>query len=383
MVTSIFLIFPSGLPQPADFVIALAIGINFLAFIARAQSRFDPVFLYALGFGAFTFLINMIHYIALPDFTFLKSSFYYLYNASFFILVISLMRRSPQKTWRALYYGLVIAIIVEFLVIQFLPSLRGFRETGTFINPNQLAFWSLMAAGLLIVLKAKARLNLLDIGLLLILGYLQLLSLSKAGLICYILLMATLVIVPALTLKTRAVVLFAGFLFLIYGLSEVSRFEHLLENMGPLANAVSRLENIGGERDDSVAGRGYLRIVQYPEFLIFGAGEGGYSRFADFSTALEMHSGVGTLVFAYGFLGSLLFLGLLFYIGRHNDLLVISLIGILFLYGLTHQNIRTADFWLLLAVCYVYKEINFADLARRRRASRLDYTSPVTDFSKT
>jgi hypothetical protein len=382
MVSSIFHVFPSGLPQPSDFVIALAIVVNFLAFIMRVQSRFDPVFLYALGFGGFTFLINIIHFAVLPDLTFLKSSFYYLYNASFFILVISLLRQSPQKTWNVLYMGLLLAIIIELACIKFLPNLRSFRQTGTFANPNQLALWALIASSMLVLLKARARLNIFDILMLLALGYMQTLSLSKAGLISYLLLGMALMVFPALTLRTRFMFLSICMIFTIFGLFEISRIEQFAGSIESVDKAVERLENIGQERDDSLQGRGYSRIMDHPEFLFFGAGEGGYTRFSDFSVGLEMHSGLGTLVFCYGIVGFVLFTGLLYYIARRNDALVVALIAIIFIYGLTHQNIRLADFWLFLAICYAYKEIDFGALGRGIKKAGPNYL-PLAGFSKT
>jgi len=368
--TSMFYIFPSGLPQIPDYILALSIIFTFLGFMMRRESRFDPVFIYALGFGGFTFLINMIHFSILPDPTFVKSSLYYIFNASVFVMTVSMLRRTPQKTWQALYIGLVASIILELLYIKFIPSLRGFRTTGTFFNPNQLAVWGLLASCMLVMLKARARLNWLDLTLLLGLGYLQTLSLSKAGLVCFGLLGVTLLLLPALTLRMRLGFFGACILILIYGFFEISHLERLAEDYQNIDQALSRLEDIGEEGDDSLEGRGYNRIAQNPEFLIFGAGEGGYLRFAGFSKALEMHSGIGTLVFSYGIVGFALFFAMLYNIVSRNDLIVLCLITILFIYGFTHQNIRFTPFWLFLGVCYAQKELDFRVLARGVRLGR-------------
>ncbi len=375
--TSIFYIFPSGMPQIPDYILALAMVMLLLGFMMRRESRFDVVFLYALGFGFFTFLINMIHFTILPDPTFIKSSLYYIFNASVFVVTVFLMRRTPEKTWRVLYYGLVAAIILELLYVECVPSLRGFRTTGTFFNPNQLAVWALLASCMLVLLKARARLNVFDLCLLLGLGYIQTLSLSKAGLVCFGLLGVTLLVLPALTLRMRLAFLFACVLLLIFGFFEISRIETLLEQYQNIDQALSRLEDIGGEEDDSLEGRGYNRIWQNPEFVIFGAGEGGYLRFAGFSKALEMHSGVGTLVFSYGVIGLTLFFMVLYAILYKNSALVFCLVSILFLYGLTHQNIRFTPFWLFLGICYAHREIDFRPLALQKTALYPPRAAPV------
>lgn len=366
MLISIFHIFPSGLPQPSDFIIAIAIFVNGMAFMMQPQARFDQVFIYVVCFGFFTFLVNLVHYFFLPDLTFIKSSMYYLFNAGFFILVVSLLRAAPQQTWRVLYVGLVIAIILEIVSIRFLPSLRGVRETGTFANPNQLAVWALLASCMLVLLKARSRLNILDIALLVGLGFIQTVSLSKAGIISYLLLIAVLMFVPALTARARTFALFFAAVLAIYAMAESTQLASKIEQISNLEKVISRLETIGVERDDSLAGRGYTRIFENPEFLFFGAGEGGYLRFSNAAVGYELHSGLGTLVFCYGFLGLFLFLLLLGFVAHKNDALAIALLGIVFLYGLTHQNVRSADFWLFLAICYTYKDMDFSQLVPRR-----------------
>lgn len=53
--------------------------------------------------------------------------------------------------------------------------------------------------------------------------------------------------------------------------------------------------------DDTFAGRGYDRICKYPEYLLFGAGEGAHYRFAEKSLFLgEIHSSWAGVLFYYG-----------------------------------------------------------------------------------
>src|SRR5262249_31537568 len=80
-----------------------------------------------------------------------------------------------------------------------------------------------------------------------------------------------------------------------------------LTSASGLADRVSeRIEAIGQQTDDSAAGRGYNRIIDYPQYLILGAAEGGYDRFVNIH--LELHSTLGTIFFSYGIVGSCLFL---------------------------------------------------------------------------
>jgi hypothetical protein len=93
-----------------------------------------------------------------------------------------------------------------------------------------------------------------------------------------------------------------------------------------------------GQSDDSLAGRGYDRFWRFPEYLIFGAGEGDFQRFAGMYD-VEIHSTLGSLVFSYGIVGAgLAVLATLMTIERRPA-------GLLYLmpamaYGVAHNGIR-------------------------------------------
>ena len=100
---------------------------------------------------------------------------------------------------------------------------------------------------------------------------------------------------------------------------------------------------------DSLAGRGYDRMINNPEFLLFGAGEGGFERFESAQPG-EVHSSFGTILFAYGLPGLVLFSLFLVMVmrrcGGSRWLLLLPALA----YGLTHQGVRFAMFWVLLGV---------------------------------
>lgn len=353
-------IFPSGSPQPADFILLIGIIVSFTTFFLKNRSDFDPTFLFAGGFALFTFVINITHFLFHPDTIFIKSSLYYLYNVSAFIFIVSLLRRAPALTWQTLYYGLVISILLELFIVKFFPHLNGSRQTGSFFNPNQLAMWSIFAASILLLLKSYIRLNVFDIFLLLALGYIQTLALSKAGLICFGLLTLGIFILPVISNQKKIILIGLSIIVGVFALYQSSNAENLSWIVENFERVISRLENIGQESDDSLEGRNYDWIFKYPEYLIFGAGEGGYLRFDSGSKGLELHSGIGVVIFSYGIVGSFLFFGLIYRVLRRNSILVFVLIFIVFLNGLTHQNIRFRYFWIFLALCYTYKEMAYA-----------------------
>ncbi|GAI55574.1 unnamed protein product, partial [marine sediment metagenome] len=72
------------------------------------------------------------------------------------------------------------------------------------------------------------------------------------------------------------------------------------EEIRLLSNLENRMSSLGLESDDSLAGRGYDRIVNHPQYLLFGAGEGSNKRFESMWPG-ELHSGVGSIFFSHEF----------------------------------------------------------------------------------
>lgn len=353
-VSAIFYIFPSGMPQPSDMLIAVAVVVSFIFFLAHATTKISRLSILTLGFGLYALIVNIIHYAFLPDPIFFKSSLYYLFNASVMLFIVSLFKRSPETVSRTLYAAIIVAVVLEILFIMFLSSGAGSgRIVGTFNNPNQLALWSLLAACLLVVIRSKTRLGLLDMLLLLALGYIQTLSLSKAGIICFALLFLSLPFFNFVSAKIKIAFVLSALIFGFFAVSSTYTIGSVLEGFDPFERTVSRLATIGTESDETLEGRNYTRILNYPEFLLIGAGEGGYARFRGGSWQnLELHSSLGTIAFSYGVIGMGLFLSILYMVARRNHMCTAVMIFIILLYGLTHQSARFTDFWVFLGAAY-------------------------------
>ncbi|MFT7158405.1 MAG: hypothetical protein ACI8Q1_003437, partial [Parvicella sp.] len=92
----------------------------------------------------------------------------------------------------------------------------------------------------------------------------------------------------------------------------------------------------------------YDRISNHPEYLIFGAGEGGYNRFDTFIDNHEMHSSLGTIVFSYGIPGIVLFTLFVFSLLKKLPWFYLVYSLPLFAYGITHMGLRFTVFWVAL-----------------------------------
>jgi hypothetical protein len=102
--------------------------------------------------------------------------------------------------------------------------------------------------------------------------------------------------------------------------------------------------------------RHLIWLVDYPEHLILGAGEGASERFYTpryrEDSGAEVHSTLGVVLFAYGIPGTALFLLFLWRLARADPAHVLTLIVPLLVYGLAHNGLRFSLLWFCLAVVY-------------------------------
>ncbi len=349
LLTSPFYIFQSGYPQPADFILVLGImGSVFYALI-QFQAKIDKAYILGITFAAYAFLINIIHYFHYDDIRLLLTSLIYSYNVAAFIFISFLLHKYPHAAFKILFWGAALSIIGQFIQVQFFPSSHPFRATGTFNNPNQLAYWALLVSALLLVIKYRTKLNIFDYGLLSLAFYIQMLSLSKAGIITSLLLIVACLFSKVIKGQHKIIVLISVTILSIFLITQApSLLPQLVEN-DTIKTTTMRILNIGTEADDSLEGRGYHRLLENPTFLILGAGEGAFWRYDQEGYNQELHSGVATLLFAYGPFGTLIFCAFIFYILKQRPLFFTILFILIMLFGATHQNLRFSMFWVFLA----------------------------------
>jgi hypothetical protein len=241
--------------------------------------------------------------------------------------------------------------VVQLVCLLALPDvLKGIRATGTFNNPNQLGYWSLLVAACYVVTRGEAKLKWLDVLVLCALAYTAALSLSKAAMLSILAMLAFALWFQGLSTRLR----WAVAATVVFGTAVVLAQPGVLEvgdGEGLSSRVVERFEDIGNQKDDSLVQRGYDRIWLFPEYLFFGAGEGAYERFRT-GIATEMHSTFGTILFSYGLPGAALFLFVLWVIFRRAPLRHLVYFIPVCLYGITHQGLRFGEFWIFLALVF-------------------------------
>ncbi len=353
-----FILFPfylwrSGLPQIADIVMVMIIVLYL--YRTRATLR-RPIHLKLITRIAVIFflhitLINTTWMLLLNTTeSFWLPTFFYLYNISVFLITISLYCDYREQLLATILKSIVVSLVVQLSTYLFGGGFAGGRMVLGFNNPNQLGYYSLITAGIILLTSKRIKINIwwFLVGLFASL-ILCLASLSKASIVSYAFMLGAHIAWthPDKIFKRRLialVVILGVSLVLIYTYTDYLANNHLINAV------IRRMDSIGKDSDDSLEGRGYDRIWKYPQYWIFGAGEGGYIRF---DQNMEFHSTLGNIQVSYGIIGLTLFLALLFLVIKVDEYQSIYIVAAMLLYGLTHNGIRNSMFWILLVLVSV------------------------------
>lgn len=355
LLLSPFYIFASGSPQPSDFIVA------FGSLLFLVSGRLNDTFKYQIvrhliRFVLVVIMVNMIYFF----YFYFKSIenrmympvFFYIFNFSFYLFFFSVIKSVERKTFNWIGFFIVLSLLIQ-CTLALLGFQGGFKETASsravlfFNNPNQLGYYALLMLSLFTVLPSWFRHYKPTMVLTIIMtSYLVLLSNSRAALAGIIVLIVIILIKEGIKFKTSAFILIFALIALLPIFFESDFFQQYLTSL-EVRN--QRHENTSISQAQI---RGYDRMWIHPEYLIYGAGEGKYDRFDSYHN-LEMHSGIGTIIFSYGIAGFVLFVIFLYQTVKHGLFLNLMLISPILIYNLTHQGLRNSLLWIIFATIYI------------------------------
>lgn len=363
MILCPFYIFPSGMPQPADIVIAIG-GIVFL--ISGKYSAFKNLVIVKY-FRRFLFLVIIInvsysfYYYAIegtPN-RMLFSSFFYLYNYLFFIMILYGLQSEKRKIviMISILMSFALQIVLYLLGIGMNRWEEGMRSVLFFNNPNQLGYYGLSMLTLFIILSNSWQ-NKMSVPLQLLAflfgSYLILSSLSFAAIGGALFLIGYYLYMQLKGSWVRGIIVFVIIFIVSSYALETHYIYHKLEN---LEERNDRKETASATQAQI---RGYDRFYLHPEYIFYGAGEGKNNRFDSYHS-LEMHSGLGTVLFSYGLFGFFLFMCILYASIRENILYSLSMLIPVLMYNVTHQGLRESLFWAILAALFMLSSSKYID----------------------
>jgi hypothetical protein len=323
----------SGVPQVADYYLVAVMALVFLGLRLRLPRPAAPVL---AAFGAFVgygALVNGAWAVALEDASLLKNTLYYTYDALLLLTALALHGRFGDRFLRTTVYAVAASVFLQLLLSPFAPEPYSSRQPLFFNDENQLGYFCVLAATLFALGSRRFRLSpAFRLAFYGATGYLTLISQCRGALLG----MATLAVVSQVGRPARL-------LLVLVGLAAVGLI--LTVDPGVVGKSGERL--IAGGEYDSLATRGYDRLVNYPEYLFLGAGEGAYERFHSALYGSEIHSTLGSLLFCYGIIGAGCFLAGVFVLCRHDPRAALYLLPAL-VHGTGHQGLRFAFFWVML-----------------------------------
>lgn len=352
-----FYIFQSGLPQPADIIIAFG-GLVFF-FSKDFWKTFKLEIVKKLfRFILLTSLVNFIYWfyyeaILGVENKFYFSSLFYIFNFLFFIMYVSLLKGKDNldgKSVNLISFVIILTVSLQFvLAILGIGSSISMRGSIFFNNPNQLGYFALLMLSLFTILPSSYRKNIfLIIWMISSCGYLVLYSGSRAALGGILLLAGMIFYLEGFKLKIKSVVLIL-ILFISIPIALKTNFVN-----NQIESVVSRNDNEEYLNVSEAQIRGYDRFLLHPEYIFYGAGEGLNERFNSLHQ-LEMHSGFGNVLFSYGILGFILFIIFFRSIVKTRMLFYGLLLTPIIVYNLTHQGFRDSLFWAVLASVFLVK----------------------------
>ncbi|MBX3504013.1 MAG: hypothetical protein KF895_00940 [Parvibaculum sp.] len=346
-------VFPSGLPQPGDFLMVLWIVVTFFT-MSRQGSRVaispDAKFavLAYLAFVVWVWTVSLVNGIIHEDAGIAFAPLFYTFNFLVFTAFTIKAAQDHEGFRRLLVLALMLCASVLFLLVVTGYDAERMRQLGGFNNPNQLGYFSvLLLASFAVIADRREMLGIsgLVVAVCCIFGVMGSVSFGAIAALLAVLGGAALKILRGNPFKTVTQLLLGAFaLVAVFGLVlgdfMVTRFQAAIQRSARFDNKV----NMEGFR-------GYDRIFDYDYYLLFGAGEKGLWRFG---TTIELHSSFGTIVFSYGIVGILLVLVLVIAVFRRVPLHVLAIAVGPALYQVTHQGLRTTFLWIFLALVLSY-----------------------------
>lgn len=370
-----FYIFESGSFQPSDavFMVCFCLFLYFLGTGSLILSKFDYIL---IVFCVWVFIINFIYFSLYRDTEFLYSSLYYIFNL-FLVLVaryLLLNKEFIKKLFWTCRMCLYIQVAIALLGLgkYYMESNDATdRYLGTFNDPNQLAFYAfaLLMAMFMIdkIYGVKRRIWLVDYAAFVYLLYLSastglLLAFGIFGALYILILIASPVFEQTEERKTKLYTALIGIFLLAIVLiiywDEVLAFAQKSE----LFSRILEKETLSTSTTATdVSGssiwqdRNIDKLYLYPQYNIFGAGQGYFQRFWMAHSSGEIHSTIFSVLFCYGIGPTLLFIYWCWTNLRHSTVYFIPVFVALIVESTTLLNQRQPLFWILFLLAYAYR----------------------------
>lgn len=373
-----FYIWESGIMQISDFVFAAAFIAWFI--INRGTIRLNRDTIYLALFIASTFIINAVYTYILRDTSYLLSSIYYTYNF-FVVIVFSDIKRNKTFLKCLLWISLLNLLMqLAMLVLGLGEYFWGVhRFMGSFNDPNQFSF-SMFTSFLIIYLLAQYLYNqeLRSMGLISLFAFLLsfyfVVQGSSTGMLLGFVVFTGMLMLSVVQLDKTPAFVFLKFAFIVLIVSAILAvaflgFSGVDMDASPdsasflftrLVQKLTKFEN--GGIVALFKDRGMDKLLTYPQYLIYGSGEGSFvTRFIE--SKHEVHSTFPGILFYYGLIPFSFLCLWIWHQLKHIHLLIVPVYLALFMESLTLANQRQPAFWIII----ILGSLTYIDRSNERR----------------
>lgn len=344
-----FYVFTSGIPQPADLYLVATFPFVFLIWINRIP-RYNALWAAAGCFAAWLACVDMYWFSLYYSKDFVLSPIYYLFNMLMIMIVLSIFNCNPAALARTTRWVFLVLLFIEAIWVPVFGNNMWGRAIGTFNDPNQMGYWTLLTVVCIFALRQDRNLGFLELTSLALGFYIILMSISRSSMLAFACLLILVLAFSKIRLRVVLAILLAACLVILIlhtysGLE--SYYQHTLEFFEKRAESRTN-------RYDSLATRSLARLWLFPEHLFLGAGEGDYK--LRFGFPNETHSSLAAILFCYGIVGLSIFGYLVFILLRQATWFRIMLFGPPMVYGLANQGVRFSLFWIFLAFVFAMSQ---------------------------
>lgn len=348
----------SGTLQLGDILLMLATLISLFSYGVVLKRKDAPFAVFIIA----TIAINTIYYLLLSDRRFVLSILFMIFNA---LAVLFLFRPMLNK---AVFLKAILISSKLVMLSQFLFLVTGIGEwafdrkryIGTFNDPNQYGFYILTCFFCIYVISIinKEKMGLFWIALTAI----EILPSASTGMLATYLIFNVGYLLGLNTFENRdsskkeiiAVVLMSIFVLLtaiFYRQILIAISNTGIFGINRIVERLLSSSSYGGLGREFMQDRGLMRVLELPQYFLFGSGEGGWSRFGYiYNEGYELHSTVLGLLYYYGII-PFCFLVKWVYNNLSNMITSVKFVYIaLFLEACTLINHRQPIFWLLIVL---------------------------------
>lgn len=352
-----YYVLPGGL-QPSIVVLLTMLGL--LLVTRGARLPVTSSIARQLVLTAHVFLVNASWFIVTGEESFLLYIAIAGFTSVAFVAVATVARDMDERDARRMLQVVLATLLTQLLILGLGYGRPSYRTLVYFNNPNQLGYFCVLCATLAVVTGHLYRIaSLLVPAIVIAATVLASFSLSKAGIVgCLMNALIMLFFTRSLS-AVRKLLVVAIVAVVLAATADGIRHTELYEHLD------RRVNGFQPDNDDSLSHRGYTRILDYPEYIVLGAGEGLIERF---DSLIELHSYPGTVLFSYGLIG--VALTLYFLKAALGSWTVLFYLSPVWFYNLTHHGGRTVFFWILLGViaARVERERSAATFPPKRQA---------------